>query len=99
MAIVKNWSIVIQEALRRLCDCGIKATMNEKTIRRWHQWFRKHESFPHPNPYVQMGKKVLPKLFESYPKVTKMIHQFASNNLHILSSESLALHVREKNLT
>ena len=95
MAIVKNWSIVIQEALRRLCDCGIKATMNEKTIRRWHQWFRKHESFPHPNPYVQMGKKVLPKLFESYPKVTKMIHQFASNNLHILSSESLALHVRE----
>ena len=43
MAIVKNWSIVIQEALRRLCDCGIKATMNEKTIRRWHQWFRKHK--------------------------------------------------------
>ena len=43
-----------------------------------------------------MGKKVIPKLFETYPKVEKMIHMFATENLDQLSSEKLALHVREK---
>ena len=39
MPIKKNWSIIIKETLEILCEFGIKATMNEKTIRRWHQWF------------------------------------------------------------
>ena len=91
----KNWSRVITKSLNSLCKLGINATMNEKTIRRWHQWFRHHDSFPHPNHYVQMGKKVLPKLFEAYPEVEKLIHRFASQNLEMLSSDSLAVHVRD----
>ena len=96
LAVDQNWSTVIQKALQRLCELGIKATMNEKTIRRWHQWFRKHNKFPHPNHYVQMGKKVLPKVFETYPKIEKLIHKFASKNMQMLSSESLALHVKDE---
>ena len=96
MAIEKNWSAVIKKALQRLCECGIKATMNEKTIRRWHQWFRRNETFPHPNHYVQMGKKVMPKLFEAFPKAKNMIKKFASENLQVLSSDALALHVKDE---
>ena len=46
-----------------------------------------------------MGKKVLPKLFEAYPEVEKLIHIFASNNLQELSSESLGLHVQDVIIT
>ena len=94
MPTVQNWSEIIKKTLKSMSECGIKQIKNEKTVRRWHSWFKKYNSFPHPNHYVQMQKKVIPKIFEVYPEAEKLVDEFASKNLETLSSESMALHIK-----
>ena len=94
MDAVGNWADIINKTIKEMSKFGIKGIENYRTVQRWHLWFKKHNSFPHPNPYVQMQMKVIPKIFEVYPEAEKLVDEFASKNLETLSSESLALHVR-----
>ena len=95
MSTVKSWETIIEQTLDKLSNLGFSIPTNARTVMRWNRLFRKNNSFPHPNPYIQMGKKVKPTLFEVYPEAEEMIHQYASKNLDNLSLESLALHTRE----
>ena len=96
MATVQNWGQIVSTTLEKMSEYGIKRIKNERTVRNWHHWFKQHESFPHPNHYVQMQMKVIPKVFEVYPEVEELLNKFASKNLETLSSESLALHIQTK---
>ncbi len=51
--------------------------------------FRKFECFPHPNPYVQCGKRPLPRLLEIFPDAREQIIAFGVQNLATLAIEAL----------
>ena len=54
MPIVQNWSTIISLALKGMSELGVKEIKSEQTIMKYHKWFREHDSFLHPNHYVQM---------------------------------------------
>ena len=57
-----TWKECCAEAIKSLRDCGINYVGNEETIRRWHIYFRKHETFPNP---LGCSRKLLePKVFD-----------------------------------
>jgi hypothetical protein len=45
------------------------------------------EGFPHPNPYVQCGKRPLPRLLEVFPDAKDQIVSFGIKNLATLTIE------------
>ena len=51
--------------------------------------FRNLESFPHPNLYVQCGKRPLPRLLEIYPDAKDQIISFGVKNLATLTIEGI----------
>jgi hypothetical protein len=57
--------------------------------RKFEKVFRKFECFPHPNPYVQCGKRPLPRLLELYPNAKDQIVSVGIKNLGTLSIESV----------
>ena len=95
MEVIQNWQQIITQTLSQLSVFGFSIPTNERTVCRWHIIFKKKEIFPHPNPYVQMKKQCIPKLFEIYPEAKEMVDKFASKNIQSLSSESLALHLNQ----
>ena len=50
--------------------------------------FRKFECFPHPNPYVQSGKRPLPRMLEAFADAKDQIVSFGLKNLATLTIES-----------
>ncbi len=60
-----------------------------KTIANWNKVFRQFECFPHPNPYVQCGKRPLPPLLAIFPNAKDQIVSFGIKNLATLSIESV----------
>ena len=69
-----------------MSECSSKQIKNEKTVRRWHSWFKKYNSFPHPNHYVQMQLKAIPKIFEDTQKQRNLwmkLHQQISKHFHL----------------
>ena len=58
-----------------------------KTFAEWNAVFRNLESFPHPNLYVQCGKRPLPCLLEIYPDAKDQIISFGVENLAALTIE------------
>jgi hypothetical protein len=60
-----------------------------KTVASWNTTYRQLESFPHPNPYVQCGKRPLPKLLEVFPDAKDQIVTYAIKNLAKLTIEGV----------
>jgi hypothetical protein len=52
-----------------------------KTITEWNDVYRTLEAFPHPNPYVQCGKRPLPRLLKLFPDVKEQIVAYSVKNL------------------
>ena len=60
-----------------------------RTIAEWNIIYRKLECFPHPNAYVQCGKRPLPRLLEMFPDAKDQIVAFGLKNLATLTIESV----------
>ncbi|KAI2511392.1 hypothetical protein MHU86_3003 [Fragilaria crotonensis] len=60
-----------------------------KTVAGWNKIFRQYECFPHPNPYVQCGKRPLPRLLEVFPDAKDQIVAYAITNLATLTIEGV----------
>jgi len=64
-------SVTWQECCRLACQqlnvIGITQAIDQKVIRNWNIIFRKHETFPHPNRAITMGKNSEPIIFDLYP--------------------------------
>ncbi|KAI2493926.1 hypothetical protein MHU86_20611 [Fragilaria crotonensis] len=85
-----TWHDCCKEACKTLNRLGLnQATSFYKTVAEWNMVFRKFESFPHPNAYVQCGKRPLPRLLEIYPDAKDQIVSFGIKNLATLTIESL----------
>ena len=68
---------------------GLNQATFYKTVAQWNIVFRKLECFPHPNLYVQCGKRPLPRLLEIYPDAKEQILSFGMKNLAKLTIESV----------
>ena len=55
-----TWHDCCKEACKCLNSFGMNQATFFKTLAQWNIVFRKFECFPHPNPYVQSGKRPLP---------------------------------------
>jgi hypothetical protein len=84
-----TWHECCKGACRMLNSLGIKQATYFKTVANWNKAFRKFECFPHPNPYVQCGKRPLPRLLEAYPDAKEQIVSYGLGNLAMLTIESL----------
>ena len=60
-----------------------------KTGSEWNGVFRTLEAFPHPNPYVQCGKRPLPRLLEIFPDAKEQIVASSIKNLATLTIEGV----------
>ena len=60
-----------------------------KIVAGWNKVFSQFECFPSPNPYVQNGKRPLPKLLEVFPDAKDQIVAFAIKNLASLTIEGV----------
>ena len=80
--------------MQKLHDAGVITSKTGWTMIGVHRWFRVKNTFPHPNALVQCNKKVVPKLFASFPEIKDMIKSYATRDLQTLSSENLAAHIR-----
>jgi hypothetical protein len=58
---------VCKEACKALNRVGLNQATFSKTVAELNIVFQQLESFPHPNPYVQCGKRPLSRLLEIYP--------------------------------
>jgi hypothetical protein len=59
-----------------------------RTIAKWNIIYRKLECFPHPNAYLQCGKRPLPRLLEIFPDAKEQIVAFGVRKLATLTIES-----------
>ena len=85
----KTWHDCCKQACKLLNDLGMTQATFFKTIANWNKVFRRFECFPHPNPYVQCGKRPLPPLLEIFPNAKDQIISFGIKNLATLSIESV----------
>ena len=82
-----TWHRCCQEACNELNSIGMMQGTCYKTVAAWNMIFRQGEVFPHPNPYVQCGKRPLPKLLEVFPDAKDQIVSYAVKNLAKLTIE------------
>ena len=79
-----------------MSEIGINIIKNYQTIMQWNRVFRKHEFFPHPNYYVEMGKNEEPLFLETFPQVKIELCKWATANLDKLSCKSIGNELRQK---
>jgi hypothetical protein len=84
-----TWHNCCKEACNRLNSLGLVLATFFKTIANWNKVFRKFECFPHPNPYVQCGKRPMPRLLEVFPNAKDQIIALRIKNLATLTVESV----------
>ena len=84
-----TWHDCCKRACRVLNSLGLKQATFFKTVANWNKIFRKCECFPHLNPYVQCGKRPLPKLLELHPDAKDQIASYGIKNLATLTIESV----------
>jgi hypothetical protein len=84
-----TWCKCCQEACKKLNDLGMLQARSYKTVAVWNMTYRQFEGFPHPNPYIQCGKRPLPRLFEVFPDAKDQIVSFALKNLAKLTIEGV----------
>ena len=84
-----TWHDCCKETCTRLSSLGMNQATFYKTIAQWNMIFRKFECFPHPNPYVQCGKRPLPRLLEIFPDAKEQIVGFGVKNLATLTIEGV----------
>ncbi|KAI2490640.1 hypothetical protein MHU86_23939 [Fragilaria crotonensis] len=84
-----TWHHCCKVACQTLNSLGMHQATFFKTIAQWNIIFRKLECFPHPNPYVQCGKRPLPRLLEIFPDAKDQIVAFGVKNLATLTIEGL----------
>jgi hypothetical protein len=80
-----TWHECCKQACTRLnASIGITQATSYKTVANWNILYRSLDNFPHPNPYVQCGKRPLPRLFEAFPSAKDDIASFAVRKLATL---------------
>ena len=84
-----TWYDCCKEACKILNDIGFKQATFHRTVAEWNIIYRKLECFPHPNAYVQCGKRPLPRLLEIYPQAKDQIVSFSINKLATLTIEAV----------
>jgi hypothetical protein len=84
-----TWHRCCKVACQTLNSLGMHQATFYKTVAQWNMVFRKLECFPHPNPYVQCGKRPLPRLLEIIPDAKDEIVAFGVKNLATLTIEGL----------
>ncbi len=84
-----TWHQCCKVACTTLNRLGVLQATFYKTVAQWNIIFRKFECFPHPNPYVQCGKRPLPRLLEIFPDAKEQIVAFGVRNLATLTIEGL----------
>ena len=85
----KTWHECCMQACKFLNNLGMMQATFFKTIANWNKVLQRFECFPHPNPYVQCGKRPLPPLLEIFPNAKDQIISFGIKNLATLSMESV----------
>jgi hypothetical protein len=60
-----------------------------KAISKWNGVYRTLEVFPHPNPYIQCGKRPLPRLLEIFPDSKDQIVAYSIKYLATLTIEGV----------
>jgi hypothetical protein len=84
-----TWYKCCQEACNELNALGMLQARSYKTVAAWNMTYRQVEGFPHPNPYIQCGKRPLPRLLEVFPDAKDQIVSFALKNLAKLTIEGV----------
>ncbi|KAI2509106.1 hypothetical protein MHU86_5354 [Fragilaria crotonensis] len=84
-----TWQDCCREACQCLNNLGMSQATFYKTVAEWNGVFRRLECFPHPNLYVQCGKRPLPRLLEMYPDAKDQIVSFGVKNLATLTIEGI----------
>ncbi|KAI2493982.1 hypothetical protein MHU86_20556 [Fragilaria crotonensis] len=82
-----TWHDCCKQACKVLNSLGLRQATFFKTVANWNKVFRQFEGFPHPNPYVQCGKRPLPRLLELFPDAKDQIVSFGIKNLATLTIE------------
>jgi hypothetical protein len=82
-----TWEDCCREACKQLNSLGMNQATFYKTISEWHGVYRTLEAFLHPNPYVQCGKRPLPRLLEIFPDAKEQIVAYSVKNLATLTIE------------
>ena len=91
-----SFKICCENAIKKMSEIGINVIKSYQTIMQWNRVFRKHEVFPHPNYYVEMGKTDEPLFLETFPQVKIELCEWASKNIDKLSCESIGNELRQK---
>jgi hypothetical protein len=78
-----------KETCNQLNSLGMNQATFYKIIAQWNMIFRKFECFPHPNPYVQCGRRPLPQNLEIFPDAKDQIVGYGVMNLATLTIEGV----------
>jgi hypothetical protein len=84
-----TWHKCCQDACETLNAIELNQATFYKTVAQWNIVFCKLDFFPHPNFYLQCGKRPLPRLLEIYPDTKEQILSFGMKNLAKLAIESV----------
>ena len=93
---MNNWTwhqCCIESCTRLLNSLGLNQASFYKTIANRSQVFGKFEGFPHPNPYVQCGKRPPPRLLEVFLDGKDQIIAYGVENLARLTIEMVHDHI------
>ena len=72
---------------------GITTSKTRRTIAQWNSNFRCGDQFPHPNPWVRIGKDPKPPIFELFPQVVADINAYVVQHLDFFTVELLRNHL------
>ena len=64
-----SFKVCCENAIKKMSEIGINVIKSYQTTMQWNRLFRKHEVFPHPKYYVEMGKTDKPLFLETFPQV------------------------------
>jgi hypothetical protein len=84
-----TWQDCCMESYLRLNDLCMQQATFYRTLAKWNIIYHKLENSPHPNAYVQCGKRPLPQLLERIPDAKDQIVAFGVKSLATLTIEGV----------
>ena len=84
-----------KDSIDRCKSSGLTLINNPNILMKWNRFFRINEIFPHPNNYIEMGRKYHSPFLDSFPEAKLSLRDWANDNLDILSCQAVSIQLQQ----
>ena len=87
---------VRMQLIEQLKNVGTKFINSPKVIMNLNWYFRKNDTFPHPNIQIEMEWKYESLFLEMFPEVKIQLREWETKNLSVLNCDVIKRYITEQ---